>query len=158
MTSRRLNEMINELRAERVRIDEQIGAVEELAVERPEEFDMVLCLEVVDHVANWPEFVAQCCKLLRPGGCAIFSTINRTLASLVVAIIGGEHLLRIVPMDTHHLHKFVKPKELTRELTKHGLLTVKTTGCMPYNPWAKQPKWTDIPYTGICYAIIATRS
>ncbi|XP_055354274.1 ubiquinone biosynthesis O-methyltransferase-like [Paramacrobiotus metropolitanus] len=132
-------------------------SVEEISSQRPEEFDMVLCLEVLDHVANWKEFAAQSCRLLRPGGCAIFSTINRTLAALIIAIIGGEHLLRIVPMDTHHLRKFIKPSEVEYELNKHGLVQVNLTGCTPVDPWARRPRWSDVSYCGVTYAITAVK-
>ncbi|GAU95067.1 hypothetical protein RvY_06745 [Ramazzottius varieornatus] len=131
--------------------------VEELAKSREGYYDMALCLEVLDHVGNLPPFVEHCCKFVRKGGCAIFSTFNRTTAALLLGIIGAEHLLRIVPMDTHHFHKFVKPSELTEMISSHGLRTVSVHGSFPLNPFARRPKWVDIGYTGVTYVLVATR-
>ena len=96
-------------------------------------YDVVLNMEVVEHVANVDAFLAACCKLLKPGGVMGISTINRTLKSLALAKVGAEYILRWVPAGTHTWSKFVKPSELVRGLGSNGVRVTDLRG-MTYSP------------------------
>ena len=98
-----------------------------------ETFDVVLSLEVVEHVADVPLFLASCAQLVAPGGLLVLATLNRTLRSFVFAIVGAEYVLRLLPRGTHDWRKFISPKELLRELEPHGLQEYERTG-MTFNP------------------------
>jgi 2-polyprenyl-6-hydroxyphenyl methylase/3-demethylubiquinone-9 3-methyltransferase len=100
---------------------------EDLAGEA-ERFDIVLSLEVVEHVADLQHFLETVARLVRPGGLLVIGTINRTLRSFVKAILGAEHLLRWLPRGTHDWRKFVTPKELSDALAPHGLQTIERAG------------------------------
>lgn len=100
-------------------IDYRHGAVEEL-VAAGEPFDAVLCLEVVEHVAEPGPFVADCCALARPGGALVLSTLNRTAKAFAFGIVGAEYVLRWLPRGTHQWRKFLRPSELSRFLRQGG--------------------------------------
>lgn len=97
-----------------------------------EAFDVVLAMEVVEHVADLDAFVAACATLLRPGGLLFVATINRTLKSYALLIVAAEHILRWIPRGTHQWHKFVTPDALETALAQCGLDTVGKTGVI-YN-------------------------
>lgn len=111
-------------------------------------FDVVLNMEVVEHVADRSLFLETASKLVKPGGAMVLSTLNRTLKSLALAKIGAEYLLRWVPAGTHDWRQFVRPSELARELTPHGMAIQDLTG-LSYNPvdggW-RQSRDLDINY------------
>jgi len=107
-----------------------------------EQFDVVLALEIIEHVADIPAFVASCCKLVKPGGKIFYSTMNRTAKSYALAIIGAEYILRWLPKGTHTWSKFVKPHELVRELEKHGVETTDMRG-MVMNPLTQKWRWDE---------------
>ena len=96
-------------------------------------FDVVLNMEVVEHVADLDAFHAAACDLLRPGGAMAVATLNRTIKSLALAKIGAEYLLRWLPPGTHDWRKFVRPSELDRGLRRHGVRIVDLTG-VAYDP------------------------
>ena len=96
-------------------------------------FDVVLNMEVVEHVADLDAFLAAACGLLRPGGTMAVATLNRTLKALALAKIGAEYLLRWLPPGTHDWRKFVRPSELNRGLGRHGVNIVDLTGVV-YDP------------------------
>jgi 2-polyprenyl-6-hydroxyphenyl methylase/3-demethylubiquinone-9 3-methyltransferase len=102
-----------------------------------EQFDVVLALEIVEHVADVPAFIADLKRLVRPGGLVILSTLNRTRRSYLGAIIAAEYMLRWVPRGTHQWKRFLKPSELARELRQAGLTTSDLTG-MVYNPVSRE--------------------
>ncbi|MDX2113146.1 MAG: bifunctional 2-polyprenyl-6-hydroxyphenol methylase/3-demethylubiquinol 3-O-methyltransferase UbiG [Alphaproteobacteria bacterium] len=112
-------------------------------------FDIVLALEIIEHVADVPLFVASCCQLVRPGGLLFISTINRTPMSYVKAIIGAEYVLRLLPRGTHDWKKFLRPSEIERELSKHGAELCEMSG-MVLNPlkwqWYWDPKDLSVNY------------
>jgi len=110
------------------------GRVEELAVEGLA-FDAVVCLEVVEHVPDPGAFLAACAGLVRPGGLLLLSTLNRTLKAYLLAIIGGEYVLRWLPVGTHRWERFITPDELTRYLRAAGLETPTIKGLV-YSPLA----------------------
>ena len=108
--------------------------VAELA-QRSQRYDIVLNMEVVEHVEELPLFMAQCSRLLADGGILFVATINRNLLSWLFAIVGAEYILRWLPVGTHSWRKFVKPAELERMLADNGLVVNATTGVRinPFN-------------------------
>ena len=110
--------------------------VEDLAEERPHSFDVVTCMEMMEHVPDPAAIVAACAKLVKPGGTVFFSTINRNPKSYVHAILGAEYILGLVPRGTHDWQKFITPAELARMCRRAGLDVVDTKG-MGYNPFTK---------------------
>jgi 2-polyprenyl-6-hydroxyphenyl methylase/3-demethylubiquinone-9 3-methyltransferase len=128
-----------------------VGSAESLA-ERGETFDAVLNMEVVEHVANLPLFMASCAALVRPGGAMIVATLNRTPASFAAAIVGAEYVLRWLPKGTHRWSKFVKPAELEALLREHGLTVTSRTG-VRVNPLSRRFSLT--PYLGVNYMLTA---
>lgn len=115
-------------------IDYRHGAAETLA-EQGEQFDVVLALEVVEHVADLDAFAAACASLVRPGGAMVFATLNRTPQSFLLAIVGAEYVLRWLPVGTHDWRKFVRPSEMGAALRRSGAEIRDLTG-MSYSPFA----------------------
>ena len=109
---------------------------EELAEEMPGQFDVVTCLEMLEHVPDPASVIKACSKLLKPGGQIFFATINRNPKSFLFAIVGAEYILKLLPKGTHEHKKFIKPSELTRDMRKAGLNIHDMTG-MTYNPLTK---------------------
>ncbi|MDA0652094.1 MAG: bifunctional 2-polyprenyl-6-hydroxyphenol methylase/3-demethylubiquinol 3-O-methyltransferase UbiG [Proteobacteria bacterium] len=97
------------------------------------QFDAVIALEIVEHVARVPLFLASCAALIRPGGALIMSTLNRTAKSYLMAIVGAEYILRWLPRGTHQWEKFLRPSELTGGVETSGLSVTDLTGAT-YNP------------------------
>jgi 2-polyprenyl-6-hydroxyphenyl methylase / 3-demethylubiquinone-9 3-methyltransferase len=114
-------------------IDYRRSTAEQLAAENPGAFDIVCCLEMLEHVPEPAEVVAACAALAKPGGALYFSTINRNPKAFVFAIIGAEHILRLLPAGTHEYAKFIKPSELGGWIRDAGLAMEGITG-MTYNP------------------------
>lgn len=110
--------------------------VEELAEEMPGEFDVVTCLEMLEHVPDPGSVIRACAKLLKPGGQVFFATINRTPKSFMFAIVGAEYILKLLPKGTHEHSKFIKPAELTGWMRKAQLQLHDIIG-MVYNPLTK---------------------
>ncbi len=96
-------------------------------------FDIVLAMEVVEHVADVEAFVASCCAAVKPGGLLVMATLNRTLKSYALAIVGAEYVLRWLPRGTHDWQKFVTPEELGAAIRRAGLRLGDSTGVV-YNP------------------------
>jgi 2-polyprenyl-6-hydroxyphenyl methylase/3-demethylubiquinone-9 3-methyltransferase len=115
-------------------IDYRRGRVEELEAEG-QTFDAVVCLEVVEHVPDAGAFLKASAALVRPGGLMLLSTLNRTLKAYLLAIIGGEYVLRWLPVGTHQWERFVTPDELARHLRAAGLEAPAVKGLV-YNPLA----------------------
>lgn len=107
--------------------------VETLALERPANFDLVTCMELLEHVPDPSSVVRACARLTRPGGFVFFSTLNRNLKAYLLAIIAAEYLLRILPRGTHDYARFIRPSELDGWARAAGLRTTDITG-MTYNP------------------------
>ena len=112
-------------------IDYRVTTAEALA-DAGERFDVVLAMEVVEHVADVALFVQRCAEMVKPGGLMIAATINRTLKSFALAIVGAEYVLRWLPRGTHQWDKFVTPNELEAALERHGLRVIDETGVI-YN-------------------------
>jgi len=107
--------------------------VETLAEESPSRFDVVTCMEMLEHVPDPSSVVAACSRLVKPGGFVFFSTLNRNPKSYLLAIIGAEYILRMLPRGTHDYARFIKPSELDAWVRASGLHTHDITG-MTYNP------------------------
>jgi 2-polyprenyl-6-hydroxyphenyl methylase/3-demethylubiquinone-9 3-methyltransferase len=114
-------------------IDYREVAVESLAGERPGTFDVVTCMEMLEHVPAPASVVRACASLVRPGGQLFFSTINRNPKSFLFAIVGAEHVLKLLPKGTHEYAKFIRPSELAQWVRDAGLALEQTRG-MQYNP------------------------
>ncbi len=125
---------------------------EDLATVAGADFDIVLNMEVIEHVADVDVFLRASTALLKPGGIMFLSTINRTLKALALAKIGAEYILRWLPMGTHDWSRFVKPSELGRGLRPHGVNITDLTG-MIYRPladqWVLSPSDLDINYLAV---------
>ena len=111
-------------------------AVETLATEQPHHYDVVTCMEMLEHVPDPASIVTACARLVKPGGWVFFSTLNRNPKSYLFAIIGAEYMLNLLPRGTHEYTKFIKPSELARMARAAGLGTGEITG-MTYNPLTK---------------------
>lgn len=126
--------------------------VEELAQERPAHYDVVTCLEMLEHVPDPASVIAACAKLVKPGGWVFFSTLNRNPKSYLFAIIGAEYVLNMLPRGTHDYAKFLKPSELAQACRNAKLNVVDLIG-MSYNPLSKVyslGKDTDVNYMIAC--------
>ncbi|MCE9640471.1 MAG: bifunctional 2-polyprenyl-6-hydroxyphenol methylase/3-demethylubiquinol 3-O-methyltransferase UbiG [Betaproteobacteria bacterium] len=108
-------------------------SAENYAREQPGQFDVVTCMELLEHVPDPASTVAACAALVKPGGHVFFSTINRNLKSYLFAVIGAEYVLRMLPRGTHRYEKFIKPSELGA-FCRHGGLDVREVIGMTYNP------------------------
>lgn len=108
-------------------------SAEDLAEQSPRHYDVITCMELLEHVPDPESIIAACTKLLKPGGHAFFSTINRTAKAFLHAIVGAEYLLRLLPKGTHHYAKFIRPAELFAMLQKQNLRLVELKG-MQYHP------------------------
>lgn len=135
-------------------IDYRCGTAEELA-EAGERFDIVLAMEVVEHVADVTLFVQSCGAMLKPNGLMIAATINRTLKSFALAIVGAEYVLRWLPVGTHQWDKFVTPNELEIAMELAGLRVMADQGVM-YNLFADQ--WQLTSDTDVNYMLVAEKS
>ncbi len=111
-------------------------AVEALAQEAPHGFDVVTCMEMLEHVPDPASAVRACAALLKPGGYAFFATLNRNPKSYLYAIIGAEYVLNLLPRGTHDYARFIKPSELSATCRSAGLEIGGITG-MTYNPFSK---------------------
>lgn len=119
-----------------VAVDYQFISVEDLAEKQPSSFDVVTCLEMLEHVPNPASVVAACAKLVKPGGHVFFSTINRNPKAYLFAVIGAEYVLNMLPRGTHDYAKFIKPSELASFVRPAGLSLLSQIG-MSYNPITK---------------------
>jgi 2-polyprenyl-6-hydroxyphenyl methylase / 3-demethylubiquinone-9 3-methyltransferase len=110
-----------------VSVDYRATTAEAIA-DAGERFDVVLAMEVVEHVADLSLFIKRCAEMVTPGGLMITATLNRTLKSFALAIVGAEYVLRWLPRGTHQWSKFVTPNELEAALERHGLAVLDETG------------------------------
>jgi 2-polyprenyl-6-hydroxyphenyl methylase/3-demethylubiquinone-9 3-methyltransferase len=112
-------------------------AAEALAVELPGQFDVVTCMEMLEHVPDPASVVAACATLAKPGGWLFFSTINRNPKSFLFAIVGAEHILKLLPKGTHEYAKLIKPSELAAHCRSAGLDVTESSG-LEYNPFTRR--------------------
>ncbi len=135
-------------------IDYRATAAEALA-DAGERFDVVLAMEVIEHVADLGLFVRRCAEMVNPGGLMVVATLNRTLKSFAFAIVGAEYVLRWLPRGTHQWDKFVTPDELGAALTQGGLRVSHRTGVI-YNPLAD--RWQLSGDMDVNYMLTAERA
>jgi 2-polyprenyl-6-hydroxyphenyl methylase / 3-demethylubiquinone-9 3-methyltransferase len=129
--------------------------VAETAAREPASFDVVTCMELLEHVPDPSKTVAACAALLRPDGLAVFSTINRSPKSYLFAVIGAEYVLRLLPRGTHDYARFIRPSELSRHARDAGLAAIAMTG-MTYNPLARSYRLE--PDTSVNYILACRKS
>ena len=118
------------------KVEYRMISAEDLAREAPRSFDVVTCMEMLEHVPDPAATVRACAELLKPRGFAFFATINRNPKSYLFAVIGAEYLLRLLPRGTHDYEKFIKPSELASMCRASGMDVAGLTG-MTYNPFSK---------------------
>lgn len=137
-----------------VEVDYRKSTAEAMAEQCPGEFDIVTCLEMLEHVPDPSQAVAACVKLVRPGGHLYFATINRNPKSWLHAIVGAEHILKLLPQGTHDYDRFIRPSELASWLRDAGAICCDVAG-MTYNPLTGDYRLTDDP--SVNYLIHALR-
>jgi 2-polyprenyl-6-hydroxyphenyl methylase/3-demethylubiquinone-9 3-methyltransferase len=135
-------------------LDYRVGTVEGLIAAGTAPYDIVLSLEVVEHVADPARFLADCASLLRPGGLMIVATLNRTAKAFALAIVGAEHLLHWLPVGTHDWSKFVTPEEARSALVGAGLDVEPALG-VSFSPLTD--RWSISGDTAVNYMLVATR-
>ncbi|MGN6152814.1 MAG: bifunctional 2-polyprenyl-6-hydroxyphenol methylase/3-demethylubiquinol 3-O-methyltransferase UbiG [Lysobacteraceae bacterium] len=131
-----------------VQVDYRLSAVEALADEMPGAFDVVTCMEMLEHVPDPAAVVAACATLLKPGGRLFLSTLNRTPAAFALAIVGAEYVARMLPKGTHHYRDFIRPSELGAWLRAAGLVLEDVSGLVydPLRHSARVGGRTDVNY------------
>ena len=114
-------------------VDYQLITAEAFAEQHPAQFDIVTCLEMLEHVPDPAAIIAAAARLLKPGGCLVLSTLNRSPKSFALAILGAEYVLGLIPRGTHQYRRFIKPSEMATQLRANGL-DVRDISGMSYNP------------------------
>ncbi|WP_019141745.1 bifunctional 2-polyprenyl-6-hydroxyphenol methylase/3-demethylubiquinol 3-O-methyltransferase UbiG [Noviherbaspirillum massiliense] len=135
-----------------VQVRYELISAEELAAREPARYDVVTCMEMLEHVPDPAAVVKACATLVKPGGHVFFSTINRNPKSYLFAVIGAEYLLRLLPKGTHDYAKFITPAELAQFIRNAGL-TLDALKGMGYNPLTKMyslNRDTDVNYLAAC--------
>jgi 2-polyprenyl-6-hydroxyphenyl methylase/3-demethylubiquinone-9 3-methyltransferase len=138
-----------------VEVDYRQSTAEQLAEEQPGHYDIVCCLEMLEHVPDPGSVIAACADLASPGGNLYFSTINRNPKAFVFAIVGAEHILKLLPAGTHEYARFIKPSELAGWIRDAGLVMEDMTGLL-YNPISKR-YWLDAKDVSVNYMIHASK-
>ena len=133
-------------------VDYRLVSAEDLAAELPGAFDMVTCMEMLEHVPDPPAIVDACAKLVKPGGLVFFSTINRNAKSFLFAIVGAEYVLKLLPRGTHDYARFLRPREIAAWCRSAGLEPQTTRG-LEYNPLSRRYRLsadTSVNYLVAC--------
>lgn len=124
-----------------LKVDYRVQSSADLAAAEPASFDVVCCMELVEHVPDPAALMADLAAMLKPGGQLFMSTLNRTPAAFGAAILGAEYLVRLLPRGTHHYRQFLKPSELARLLRHEGLVLADIDG-IAYNPLTRKTRLT----------------
>jgi 2-polyprenyl-6-hydroxyphenyl methylase/3-demethylubiquinone-9 3-methyltransferase len=122
-----------------VEVHYQEGTAEQLALDQPEHFRTVTCLEMLEHVTSYESTVAACANMAQPGGDVFFSTINRNPKAYILLVLGAEYVMNILPRGTHDYEKFIKPSELCAALRQAGLEVMDISGLI-YNPFTRKAR------------------
>ena len=126
----------------KLNIDYQRASIESIALKNNASFDVITCMEMLEHVPDPSIIVSLCAKLLKPGGTLFMSTINRNIKAYLFAVIGAEYILKLLPRGTHDYEKFIKPSELIAWCRQENL-NIKTLVGMTYNPITEVYKLGD---------------
>ena len=129
-------------------------SAEALATEQPQSFDLVTCMEMLEHVPDPASVVRACARMVRPGGWVFFSTLNRNPKSFLFAIVGAEYILNLLPRGTHEYAKMIRPSELAAFCRDAGLELKQTNG-MSYNPLTQ--RYALVPDTSVNYLFACQR-
>ncbi len=116
-----------------LKVDYQLQSIEDFAAKSPHSFDVVCCLEMLEHVPKPQSIIDACLTVVKPGGWLFLSTLNRTPKAMMLGIFAAEHVLKIVPKGTHHFEQFIKPSELVAML-KNKAVDIRDISGMRYNP------------------------
>ena len=139
-------------------LDYRSVSAEDLAAEQPGAFDVVTCMEMLEHVPDPSSIIRACASMVRPGGWVFFSTLNRNPKSFLFAIVGAEYLLKLLPQGTHEFSRFIRPAELARWIREAGLELVQFKG-LEYNPITRR-YWlsgdTSVNYMVACRKPLAS--
>ncbi|KKO50485.1 3-demethylubiquinone-9 3-methyltransferase [Arsukibacterium sp. MJ3] len=124
------------------------STAESFAASQPAQFDIVTCMEMLEHVPKPSSVIQACAELAKPGGLLFFSTINKSVKAYVMAIVGAEYILRLVPKGTHQFSKFIRPSQLMHDIEQAGLELVDATGLHfnPFNNTFKTGPGLDVNY------------
>lgn len=125
-----------------LKIDYKCTTIEELITDKTEQFDVVTCMEMLEHVPDPQSIINSCAKAAKKGAKLFFSTLNRNPKSYLMAVLGAEYILNLLPKGTHDYKKFIKPSELDKWARHAGLVLVNLSG-VSYNPWRETAKLTD---------------
>ncbi len=136
-----------------VKVDYREISAEDLAQQQPQQYDIVTCMEMLEHVPNPASIVQACATMVKPGGWVFFSTLNRNPKSFLFAIVGAEYLLNLLPRGTHSYESFIRPSELAAAIRQSGLDLSRMAG-LTYNPLTQHYSLTDD--TSVNY-LVATR-
>lgn len=136
-------------------VDYRLISAEAMAAETPADFDVVTCLEMLEHVPDPASTIAACARLVKPGGQVFLSTINRNLKAYLFAVVGAEYLLNLLPRGTHDYTRFLKPAELARLCREAGLEVLDIVG-LRYNPFLREA--SIVADTDMNYLLRARRS
>ena len=137
-----------------LQVDYRVQSSAELAAAEAASFDVVCCMELIEHVPDPAALVTDLAAMLKPGGRLFMSTINRTPAAFGAAILGAEYLLRMLPRGTHHYAQFLKPSELSRLLRGAGLELEDVSG-LAYNPFRREARLSRL--TAVNYVLCAQK-
>lgn len=136
-------------------VDYRVQSSTDLAAAEPASFDVVCCMEMIEHVPDPEALVNDLAAMLKPGGRLFMSTLNRTPAAFGTAILGAEYLMRLLPRGTHHYAQFLKPSELAR-LLRHAGLELEDVSGLAYNPLSRKAWLSRI--TAVNYVLCARKS
>jgi len=136
-------------------IDYRHSTAEDLAADLPEQFDVVCCLEMLEHVPDPASVITACAALAKPGGSLYFSTLNRNPKAFLFAVVGAEYLLKLLPAGTHEYDKFIKPSEMAGWIRDAGLQLEGMTGLV-YNPLTKRYRLNEKDVS-VNYMVRATK-
>lgn len=138
----KLHALETSVKMDNLKLDYECIAVEALAEAKPASFDVVTCMEMLEHVPNPASVVSACARLVKPGGHVFFSTINRNLKAYAMAVLGAEYILQLLPKGTHDYEKFIKPSELANWMRQSDLTLIEQKG-LSYAPLSQRFSLVD---------------